>query len=430
MKIVRFVENVVCGFKKSAGGATITFESLRDYVISQAQLDRILPDENVRNRLYKISNLDPRLQPFNAKFQKSGRLLFYNGSGGYGDQIVSWPVAKWLADQGMEVHILTDPGNQTCWYNFPWVKTINFTPLAYELFKMFDHHFMMEQVNNADEHPDQLHPVDAMFSRMGIDWRSIPPEAKNVRPVYTWAELQAKHNFPDRPKIGLFQLSSANPVRCLPPNDTAFLLSKIADAFTDTHWVALYDEFVAKEYVSALNCKTCNGTGNVPNPEAAKTEAPPEAAKTEAPPEAKPEAKPEVPPVDATVVCPDCRGWKYICQNIQPWICPSLRDLWSFTNERASVVVASDSLMVHVAGCQGVPCVGLWGPVASLNRTQYYKNHVPVWKREVCPHAPCFSYTSTFPRYCPPRGSARVVCEVLAAIMPAEVIAAISKVRR
>jgi hypothetical protein len=410
MNIIRFVEPVTCGFKKSAGGATIVFEAMRDYVIAQAQLDRIIQDENVRNRLYKCSRLEPRLQPFNPHFRRSGtqRVLFYNGSGGYGDQILSWPVAKWLADQGMEVHILTDPGNQSCWYNFPWVKTIQLTPMPYELFKMFDYHFIMEHVNNTDEHQDQLHPVDAMFNRMGVDYRSIAPEAKSVRPVFTWAESQARNNFPDRPKIGLFQLSSANPIRALPANDTAFLLMKVCEAFPDLHWVALYDEFIPKEYINALNCRTCEGKGTVARPASA------EKVEGESP----------------EVACPDCKTWKFIAPNMQPWTCPSLRDLWAFTQDRASVVVSSDSLMVHVAGCLGVPCVGLWGPVAPGNRVMYYKNHHPVWKRESCPHSPCFAYTSIYPKYCPPRGGARNVCEVMAAITPSDVIDAISRARR
>lgn len=403
MTIVQFIEPVNCGFKKSAGGATVVFEALRNYVIAQAQLDRIMQDENVRSRVYKLSRLEPRLQPFNPQWKRPGgappRLLFYNGSGGYGDQIVSWPVAKWLADQGYDVHVMADPGNQCCWYNFPWVKTIQMVPMPYEQFKLFDHHFIMEHVNNTDEHPDQLHPVDAMFHRLGVDWRAIPAEKKVVRPLFTWAEEQCCNLFADRPKVALFQLSSANPIRALPPNDTAFLLSRVTAAFPDLHWVALYDEFVPKEYVTALNCKTCNGEGTVAEDAAKKT-------------------------------CPDCQGWKYLAPNLQPWCSPGLRELWSFTKDRPAVVVSPDSMMIHVAGSMDVPCVGLWGPVAPVNRTMYYKNHLPVWRREACPHAPCFSYTASFPKYCPPRGNGRAVCEVLAAIMPEDVIAAIRRIRR
>jgi hypothetical protein len=407
VNIIKPIESIVVGFKKSAGGATVIFEAGRDYVISQAQLDRIMQDENVRNRIYKVSRLEPRLGPFSPNLRKPGnqRLLFYNGSGGYGDQIVSWPVAKWLADQGFEVHVLADPGNQCCWYNFPWIKTIQMVPIAYELFKMYDYHFIMEHVNNTDEHADQLHPVDAMFNRMGVDWRSVTPDKKMVKPVFTWAEAQCRNLFADRPRIALFQLSSANPIRALPPNDTAFLLMKVAEAYPDLHWVALYDEFIPKEYVNAINCRECQGKGTVANPDKAEGKS-------------------------AEILCPECKGWKYLLPNIQPYCSPGLRELWAFTQDRPAVVVSPDSMMIHVAGCMNVPCVGLWGPVCPANRVAYYRNHAAVWKREACPHAPCFAYMASFPKYCPPRGNGRNVCEVMAAIMPGEVIEAIKRVRR
>lgn len=410
MNIVRFIEPVTCGFKKSAGGVTLVFEAGRDYVISTNQLDRIIQDENVKARLYKVSRLDHRLQPFNPTFRKQGsqRLLFYNGSGGYGDSILSWPVAKWLADQGFEIHVLVDPGNQCCWYNFPWVKTIQVMPLAYETFKLFDYHFMMENVNNTDEHQDQLHPIDTMFNYMGVDFRSIPPDKKVVEPIYTWVEQQAaKTVCPDKSRLGIYQLSAANPIRALLPNDSAFLLYKLAEAFPDIHWLAVFDEFIPKAYPEALKCRDCGGAGKkLANNDGA------DGTVTEAP------------------VCPTCQGTGQLLPNIQPYTSPNLRDLWALTKFRASVVVSPDSMMVHVAGTQSVPCVGLWGPVAPQNRALYYKNHAPILHREACPFSPCFAYTSAFPRYCPPRGNVRTVCEVVAAVTPAEVIDTIRKIKR
>lgn len=398
MNIVRFIEPVTCGFKKSAGGTTIIFEAGRDYVISASQLDRICQDENVKNRIYKCSRLEHRLQPFNPQWRKQGtqRLLFYNGSGGYGDSIVSWPVAKFLADQGFEIHALVDPGNQCCWYNFPWVKTIQVMPLAYETFKLYDYHFIMEYVNNTDEHQDQLHPVDTMLNAMGVDFRTIPPEKKVVEPVYTWAEQQSVRVIcQDKRFLGIYQLSSANPVRALLPNDSAFLLYKLAEATPDIHWLAVFDEFNNRAYADALKCRDCGGTG--------KTGEEP---------------------------CATCKGTTFLLPNIQPYTSPLLRDLWALTKFRASIVVAPDSMMVHVAGCQGVPCVGLWGPVAPQNRVMYYRNHHGILHREACPFSPCFAYTAQFPKYCPPRGANRTVCEVVAAVTPAEVIDAVKKIRR
>jgi ADP-heptose:LPS heptosyltransferase len=94
------------------------------------------------------------------------------------------------------------------------------------------------------------------------------------------------------------------------------------------------------------------------------------------------------------------------------------------------VVVSPDSMMVHVAGAFGTPCVGMWGPVAPERRTCYYKGHHPIFHREFCPHCPCFVYSAAFPKYCPPRPSTRTTCDVLAGISPEEVIEMVKKVRR
>jgi hypothetical protein len=35
-----------------------------------------------------------------------------------------------------------------------------------------------------------------------------------------------------------------------------------------------------------------------------------------------------------------------------------------------------------------------------------------------------------FPKYCPPRGAKRTICEVMAAVTPQEIIDAVKKIRR
>jgi ADP-heptose:LPS heptosyltransferase len=125
-------------------------------------------------------------------------------------------------------------------------------------------------------------------------------------------------------------------------------------------------------------------------------------------------------------ICPKCKGSGSLRPNIQIYSAPVLRELWAVA-AHAAIVVAPDSMMVHVTGCQEVPCVGLWGPCDPARRVKYYKNHYPVWKREVCPYSPCFAYTGTFPRYCPPRPH-RAVCECLGAVNPQDVIDQIKKV--
>lgn len=379
MNIATFFEPLSVSFRKSAGGATITFEAGKQYVIANAQLDRIVQDQTVRDRIYKVSKLEHRLANFHVSAaRKLGRhrVLLYNGSGGYGDQIVTWPLARLLHTLGFEVHILTDPGNNLCWWNFPWIKTVNMLPCPWEFVKMFDDFICFETVVNTDEHQDQDHPLDVMLNKIGVEPSSIAAELKVVRPNFTFSEAMSVKQHNQKP-FGIYQLSAANTVRCLPPSESVFMAVKLAEAFPDLHWFALWDEFVPPAYKETLEAK--------------------------------------IKELNLT--------------NLVPFTTQNLRELWALA-EVAKVVVAPDSMMVHVAGSLGTPCVGLWGPVAPTHRVKYYANHVPIWPREFCPHAPCFCYAATFPKFCPPRPGGRNICEVLAGISPFEVIEKVKEIKR
>lgn len=380
MNLITFREPITIAFKKSAGGLHVTFEAGREYLMANAQLERIMRDQNVQSRYHKISRVESRVQNFHvAAFPKKTKVLLFNGSGGYGDQILTWPVAKLLHDDyGFQVHVMTDPGNNVCWWGFPWVKSIQIVPCLWEQVKLFDAFFPMEAVVNMDEHQDQAHPVDMMLTKMGIDPDEVPVEKKVVRPNFTEGELGSLAPMLKLgKKIGIYQLSSANPVRCLTPNDSVWMALKIAEACPDTQWLCLYDEFVPKEYKETLESMAV-------------------------------ERK---------------------LDNVQAFCAPNLRELWALT-EHASVVVSVDSMMVHVAGVFGTPCVGLWGPMDPDRRVRYYKNHHPIFHKEFCPNSPCFVYSNVFPKYCPPRPDERKTCDVLAGIAPREVVDTIKRVQR
>lgn len=379
MNLITFSEPITIAFKKSAGGITQTFEANRTYLLANAQIERIMRDQQVQTRTHKISRVDSRtVNAHQAAFAKGDRLLLFNGSGGYGDQILTWPVARYLAKQGFDVHILTDPGNNVCWWGFDFVKTVMTIPVLWEQVKMYDHFLHWEAVVNMDEHQDQEHPVDTMFRKIGYDPALIAPEDKVVRPVFTPGELGTLNALLQKGKrIGIYQLSSANPVRCLSANDSVFMILKVAEAYPDTHWLCLHDEFVPPVYKDTL------------------TE---EAKKRE-------------------------------LTNVEAFSAPNLRELWALT-EYVNIVISPDSMMAHIAGAFGTPCIGLWGPMSPQSRMKYYKNHHPIWHKDFCPHAPCFVYSNTFPKYCPPRPAQRNACDVLAGISPGEVIDLVAKARR
>jgi len=216
--------------------------------------------------------------------------------------------------------------------------------------------------------------LDMLLHKIGIDPDTVDPKDKVVRPNFTPGELGTMNRFVGK-SVGLYQLSSANPVRGLPPSDSVFMIARIAEATPDIHWLCLYDEFIPAEYKTTLEA---------------------EIAKRE-------------------------------LKNVEAFCSPNLRELWALT-EHVRIVISPDSMMAHVAGVFGTPCIGLWGPVCPENRVKYYANHYPIFHKEYCPHAPCFVYSNVYPKYCPPRPAARNVCDVLSGISPAEVIALVAKV--
>lgn len=428
LTLVTFAEPVSINFRKSAGCSTLIFEAGREYILPHQQFNRLIAEAAVAQRVFKVSRIESRIPNFNVMARKPGtqRVLVYNGSGGYGDQIMTWPLTRILTSYGFEVHVLTDPGNQTCWWNFPWIKTIQTLPMQHEQFKMYDYYLLMEAVSNTDEHQDQLHPLDAMLAKCGINPETVDAALKVVRPNFTYMEMQSTAAFQSR-QLGMYQLAAANPVRCLPPNDSAFVLSKIADAYPNLHWLALYDEFIPETYRKAVACGKCGGAG--------KVEKVPDVATLSFTGTSTGSVGGDLAAAITTVaaaaspvheICPKCKGSGTLRPNIQLWCSPTLRELWALAS-KTSVVVSPDSMMVHVAGSMSVPCVGLWGLCHPANRVKYYKNHIPIWKREACPFSPCFAYGGTWPKYCPPRPN-RAVCECLGAISPQDVIDALKQI--
>jgi ADP-heptose:LPS heptosyltransferase len=370
----------------------MTFDAHRDWVIPNAQLDRIMQEENVRNRTYKVSKMDNMFPNFHIEVPKkpgTNKILVYNGSGGYGDQLLTWPLTLILSRAGYEVHVACDPGNQTCWWNIPWVKSINVFPMQAEHFWMFEHHLCFDTVCNMMEHTPHPHPLDVMLKKIGIDPDSIPQEQKVVRPQFTASEMNAAMNYRER-TIGIYQFASANPVRNLPPQDSAFLLKKLVEAFPNVTWLAVYDEFISPDYVNSCLEDVID-------------------------PETKEPKKDDKGNLVKKVKFP----------NVILLRVPNLRELWAITTQ-AKVVVSPDSMMVHVAGSLGVPCVGLWGPYGPLSRVKYYQNHYAIHNADTCPQAPCSHYLANFPKYCPPR-QGRNVCECMAAVSPPQVITGITE---
>jgi len=360
MNILTFHRPIQIEFFK-AGKKLTEFHAGRPYVFGRPQLVKLAQHAQFNDSILKNSMLDMRIRNFVARMGQGGRVLLYNGSGGFGDQIMTWPISLILHNYGYEVHVLTDPGNHDCWSGLKWVKSILTLPIEMSIFSIFDHHAMFEVVANLDEHHPQLHPVDTMLFKLGIEPNSVDPKLKRVAPNFTAFEIEeAKKSIPrGLDRLGIYQLSCASRIRSLSIDSSCELFMRLCNDFPDVTWLALHDGISTNSHAVALSKEL---------------------------------------PIN---------GLLYTAENI--------RILWALTSF-AKVVVAPDSMMVHVAGSLNVPCVGLWGPTDPPSRAMYYDNHHPVFESYACPMSPCHCYTSTFPRYCPTIEGIRSACSVMEAI--------------
>lgn len=370
MQLVTFLEPVSITVQRSTGQFNVHFQAHTPYVLSNAHFQNLFKE--IRKTIFKVTNYDWRIPNFHAGAVKKGEpVLYFNGSGGFGDQVLSWPVAHILHKLGYEVHILSELGLEQCWWHFPWVKSIVGSPISQGQLEMWKNLAFMEAVVNFDEHPDQLHPVDTQLRKFGLDPSTIDPALKVISPVFTNGERQKAEGLRNGVKrLGIYQLSSTSPIRSLGQDQSISILSALASEFPDTGWIAIYDLFVAKELVEKAKALTQ--------------------------------------------------------KNIKVVSFESLRILWA-TIAMADICVGPDSMIVHVAGSMGTPTVGLWGSMPPSSRVRYYKNHVPIWHQNTCQFSPCFVSTHVFPDYCPPLPEPRTQCAVMGAISWEEVCQAVRK---
>lgn len=373
MNILTFHRDLQLEFRQGDGTVkSQLFQAGRPYVFGRPQLRAASGIGEFQGSMLKSSLLEPRIQNFVA--QKSGNgesVLVYNGSGGIGDQMMTWPLTVVLHNLGYRVHVLADPGREDCW-NFSWIQAIHTLPTEIQLIQLYRHHALFDVVVNTDEHLPQLHPVDSLLFKVGIDPTTVDNQLKRIPPQFSAddvarAKTFAKEALGSRP-FAIYQPAASSRIRSLSIDASIALLFRLAKEFPNLDWLAVHD-----------------------------------LRQTD---------------VRRVLDAPDRP------LNVHSASLSNIRVLWALT-AMSKVVVAPDSMMVHAAGCLNVPCVGLWGPTGPEYRVKYYNQHYPLFNPSVCTMAPCHSYTATFPRYCPPLGVPRSECSVLTAITERSVIDAV-----
>jgi ADP-heptose:LPS heptosyltransferase len=343
---------------KTAGIHTFTAQPRTPYVFSFSQYEALTKTEDLRKLVVLQSLFWPRLPPFIVR-PTGGRgetVLFFTGSGGYGDQVMAWPAAKLLADMGYLVHVLCDPGNDHLWSWFPWVQTVRLLPLPVREIESFNHLALFPYVTNLDEHSGQPHPTDHLMRQMGVDPQTVPPERKVVRPPLSLGQL-SELGGTIRP-FNVIQLAGSSNLRRTSPGRLKIVLQQLVNQIP-VSWVAFHDQ-------DDLHTKAAREVA-VENP------------------------------------------------NLQVRVNVPFDQLVGLT-AGADLTIGPDSFISHLRGALSLPGIAVFGTHEPALRTRYYPAITPIWEKLACPNSPCLVYRNEFPKYlCPPTVEPRTECEVLAA---------------
>jgi len=371
MKIVTLSDHFHLDLWRPIQSLLFNLEAGKPYLFSEIQLKRVM-ESPAGALVHRISQADVMLKPFVPESGKRQRVLLYNGCGGLGDQIMTWPISKVLHDRGAEVHVLSDPQHEQSWQGLPWVKTITVLPLYWAHLEKYDAHLLFEIISNSYVHEGILQPIDTMLRLCGIDPDTVSDEEKSVRPILTQLENQlADLSFPGK-KLGFYQLSASQRNRSLSPEKSVEIVTTLARAFPDIHWIALSGSQISNAYVALL-----------------------------------PEDLP----------------------NLEVREFPRIRLLWAMVS-KASICVGPDSMLMHAGGTFQIPTVGIWGTYSPETRVKYYRHHYPIFHREVCPHSPCNWNMKNLPDFCPPpknREPGSAFCEVVMSTTTEEVVETVRK---
>ncbi len=341
MRIVSFNCEVAIDVGKHGHGRSVALQPGVVHVMATAPYNALVADNpQLAGMIVGAGVWETRLKPFVAETSGNGKtVLFYTGAGGLGDQVMAWPVVRHLSLAGYKVSVLADPGNDVCWRNFSWIDRVITLPVPLDVVSQFDHHAIFEHVTNADSLPDQLHPTDCLFMRMGLARIKIPALLNQLN---FGVSLKARsRRWSDRP-YGLIHVSATNTLRSLPVSEVEDLSRQLDVAAPQIDWLVVGD-----------HSNKAHADAKFPS-----------------------------------------RFRKIQADSFEELAVACLR---------AAVGVGPDSLLMHLFGSFNRPFVAYFGPIAPNLRTRYYSSVRAVYGQGACQFAPCHALSASvhLPAQCP-----------------------------
>lgn len=363
MKIIRPDKPVFA----EISGVDVCYKPRTRYVVSDYEAICLVKETPTTNWIVSSSN--PYEKRVNGQNLNGKTVLFYRHTA-FGDMLMITSVPRYLKTiyPGATIQVYCDPSMLNMWDGNIFVGGYATPlPIPYDSMAGFDYHIMYEGMLENNSEPDQRCCYDDFFSTIGFN--SVPDEFKKpyIVPLPSDYTFVASTGINIRGKFMVYHLSPANKNRCYPPEKSVDFITKFLDVHTD------WRVFVVGKSRGTEDWVYWNFKRGLPK--------------------------------DGRIVD--------LVDKV-----PSFRELLPFI-EAASLIVCPDSSIMHLSACfPNVPVISLWGVFSPDDRVKYYKNNIPIFKKEVCPYAPCRVHTFFLPDHCRKHN----FCDVLSAITAEDII--------
>lgn len=376
---------------------TWMFNPPRRYILNEAQT--VLLDKYIESKSELVNSRN--YKPIYSGLEKlRGRRILIERfrDRGIGDHLfLTGPINYLQHLTGGQIHIDTYALNDRAmvYNNFDGLtyKRAMIGPVLYDDLPRYDYHWFVESVTEYDETPDQVNVYDALYKQLGIDPAVVSPKFK--RPTMTLV----KKDYEDLDSsFHMIYKKSQIDLRVTPYYVVAPLSNASLRTAAYAMWLRLVQELSRARPVLVV--------GHVANDG-------------------------QVPSADISF------GAFYQHLNHLSENNPKILNLIGSTTvrtmaaliSRATACVTLDSGPLYIAQALNVPTISLWGTHNPYTRIGYDSEYMKyaIWKRQFCKNSPCFSY-ARFPYEKCPKGEQQVVCEVLGAVDPAEIVTKINQI--
>jgi ADP-heptose:LPS heptosyltransferase len=264
----------------------------------------------------------------------------------YGDQLMVSAIPHYLATLFPEatIHLYCEADVASLWEGNSFVGGCAIPlPIPFDVARSYDYHIFYEGILENNSEPDQNCCYDDMFGMIGLN--DVPPIFKrpHIFPRKEDYEFVKAQTLDANGKYLVYHVSPANKNRCYPPKQGLQFLRQFIRHYSD--W---------KVYLVGVN------------------------------PDDYPEIKEFAKDNEERVF--NLIGKTGEFRSLIPLV------------ERASLVVAPDSSVMHLTACfPHVPVISLWGVFDPNDRVKYYPNHSALVAKDVCSFAPCRNHDFKLP---------------------------------